>query len=67
MSKGGNHSKSGGSVGRTLGYDGKDKLGQQKFTFNKQKPRTGRFKVVDGKRYELHPTKGWKKLRCKEE
>ena len=63
MSKGGNHSKAGGSLTKTSGYSNKDKLGQQKFTFNKQKPKTGRTKIVDGKLYELHPTKGWIKQR----
>ena len=63
MSKGGNHSKAGGSLTKVSGYSNKDKLGQQKFTFNKQKPKTGRTKIVDGKLYELHPTKGWLKQR----
>ena len=63
MSKGGNHSKSGGPLTKTSGYSNKDKLGQKKFTFNKQKPKTGRTKIVDGKLYELHPTKGWLKQR----
>ena len=63
MSKGGNHSKAAGSLTKVSGYSKKDKLGQQRFTFNKQKPKTGRKKIVDGKLYELHPTKGWLKQR----
>lgn len=63
MSKGGNYSKGGGPTGKTLGYTPKDKLGQKVYTFHKQKPKTGRTKIVDGKLYELHPTKGWIKQR----
>ena len=63
MSGRGNHNKSSGSVGKSLGYHNSDKLGQMKFTFNPQKPKTGRKKIVNGKLYELHPTKGWMKQR----
>ena len=63
MSKGGNHSKAGGSLTKTSGYSKKDKIGQQKFGFNKQKPKTGQTKYIKGRLYELHPTKGWVKQR----
>ena len=45
------------------GGKNRDSFGKEIFTFNPQKPKTGQTKVIKGRKYELHPTKGWQKVR----
>ena len=49
----------GGSSGRK----DRDSFGKEIFTFNTPKPKTGQTKIIKGRKYELHPTKGWQKVR----
>jgi hypothetical protein len=54
---------------RTGSSGGKDRdsFGKEIFTFNAPKPKTGQIKIIKGRKHELHPTKGWQKVRSYQE
>lgn len=48
---------------KSSGGKDRDSFGKEIFTFNSPKPKTGQTKIIKGRKYELHPTKGWQKVR----